>query len=69
MKLCKEKEVKVLNRLREVQVLTSDWDSPAAYNTTIGKDGCLVMRIIVTEGGRKFSLASHFLSRGLATNV
>ena len=69
MKFCKEKEVKVLNRLSEVQVLTSDWDSPAAYNTTIGKDGCLRMRIIVREEGRKFSLASHFLSRGLATNV
>merc|ERR1712192_22090 len=68
VKLCKEKEVKVLNRLGEVQELASDWESPASYNILMGKDGCLFLRVIVREEERRFSLASHLLSRGLAIN-
>ena len=56
----------MLNRLGEVQELASDWESPASYNLLMGKDGCLFLRVIVREEERRFSLASHLLSRGLA---
>ena len=60
----------MLNRLREVQELASNWESAAMYNMLRGpKNGCLLLRIVVREEERRFSLASHLISRGLAIDL
>lgn len=59
----------MLHRLGEVQVLASDWESPATYNMSTGEGGCLFLRILIREGERRFSLASHLVSRGLAIEL
>jgi len=70
VKLCKKGKA-LLNRLGEVQELASSWTSPATYSLLMpeGKNDKLFLKILVKEEGRKFSLVSHLLSRGLATTI